>query len=344
MRREALDLALRIGINGFGAIGKRFFRQVWGRKDLEVVAFNEIGNIGVAAHLLKHDSNYGTFAAEVATEGQTLLVDGHAIKVFAERDPGAIPWHTLGVDAVLESTGLFTDRDKAEVHIAKGGAKKVVISAPASGEDVTIVMGVNDNEYDPAHHRIISNASCTTNCLAVTSKALDDGFHVKRAMCSTVHSYTADQRLLDAPHSDLRRARAAATNIIPTSSGASKAVEKALPHLKGHMNAFALRVPTPVVSVVDLVADVEREASVDAVNAAFRQAAAEGPLAGFLGVSDGPVVSSDFKGDPHSGIVDLPLTQVLDGHMVKVISWYDNEWGYSARLVDLFALIARTGV
>jgi glyceraldehyde 3-phosphate dehydrogenase len=337
-------LALRIGINGFGAIGKRFFRQVWGRSDLEVVAFNEIGNIAVAAHLLKHDSNYGPFAAEVATEGQTLLVDGHAIRVFAERDPGSIPWHSVGVDVVLESTGLFTDAAKAEAHISRGGAKKVVISAPGTGEDVTVVMGVNEDEYDPAHHRIISNASCTTNCLAVTAKALDDAFRIRRAMCSTVHAYTADQRLLDAPHSDLRRARAAATNIIPTSSGASKAVEKALPHLRGHMNAFALRVPTPVVSVVDLVAEVEREATVESVNEAFRRAAASGRLAGFLGVSEGPAVSSDFKGDPRSGIVDLPLTQVLDGHLVKVISWYDNEWGYSARLVDLFALIARAGV
>jgi len=344
MQRGALGLALRIGINGFGAIGKRFFRQVWGRKDLEVVAFNEIGNVAVAAHLLKHDSNYGTFAEEVATEGQTLLVAGHAIKVFAERDPGAIPWHSLGVDVVLESTGLFTDAAKAGAHITSGGAKKVVISAPGTGEDVTIVMGVNEGEYDPAHHRIISNASCTTNCLAVTAKALDDAFHINRAMCSTVHSYTSDQRLLDAPHSDLRRARAAATNIIPTSSGASKAVEKALPHLKGHMNAFSLRVPTPVVSVVDLVADVEREVSVQSANEAFKQAAAAGPLAGYLGISEGPVVSSDFKADPHSGIADLPLTQVLDGHMVKVISWYDNEWGYSARLVDLFALIAKAGV
>ncbi len=337
-------MALRIGINGMGAIGRRFFRQVWGRSDLEVVAFNEVGNIGVAAHLLKHDSNYGLFAPEVAADGQTLVVDGKQIKVFAERDPGAIPWHSLGVDAVLESTGFFTDADKCAVHITKGGAKKVVISAPGHGEDVTIVMGVNESEYDPAHHRIISNASCTTNCLAVTAKALDDAFHIRRAMCSTVHSYTSDQRLLDSPHSDLRRARAAAMNIIPTSSGASRAVEKALPHLKGHMNAFSLRVPTPVVSVVDMVADIEREGTVEAINEAYRKAAASGPLAGYLAVSDGPAVSMDFKGDPHSGIVDLPLTQVLDGHLVKTISWYDNEWGYSARLVDLFAMIAQAGV
>jgi glyceraldehyde 3-phosphate dehydrogenase len=336
-------LALRIGINGFGSIGRRFFRQVWGRDDLEVVAVNDLGDPATMAHLLKYDSNYGTFGPEVGAGEGELRVGDRRIRFFAQRDPGAIPWAEAGAEAVLEATGVFTDAAQAALHIQRGGARKVVISAPAKGEDLTVVLGVNEHAYDPARHHVISNASCTTNCLAVTTKVLDDAFRVTRALCSTVHAYTNDQRLLDLPHKDLRRARAAAANIIPTSSGASRAVEKALPHLRGKMDALALRVPTSVVSVVDLVADVEREASVEAVRAAYRAAAA-GPLQGLLGVSDLPLVSSDFRGDPRSAIVDLPLCQVVDGHMVKVIAWYDNEWGYSARLVDLFALIARAGL
>jgi glyceraldehyde 3-phosphate dehydrogenase len=335
-------MPVRVGINGFGSIGRRFYRQVFGRGDVDVVAINDIGDVATMAHLLKYDSSYGVFAPPVVADGQEIRVGERALRVFAERDPGAIPWSEAGVDVVVESTGLFTDAGRARAHIDRGGAKRVVISAPAKGEDVTIVMGVNQDEYDPGRHRVISNASCTTNCLAVTTKALDDAFRVRRALCSTVHSYTSDQRLLDLPHKDLRRARAAAASIIPTSSGASQAVEKALPHLRGHMTAMALRVPTPTVSVVDLVADLERATSVDDVNRAFREAAA-GSLRGYLRASDLPLVSVDFKGDPHSAIADLPLTQVVDGHLVKAIAWYDNEWGYSARLVDLVAFIGARG-
>lgn len=335
-------MPVRVGINGFGSIGRRFYRQTLDRDDIQVVAINDIGDVKTMAHLLKYDSSYGVLPLEVRADGADIHVGGSALHVFAERDPGAIPWKDAGVEVVVESTGLFTDADRARAHIDRGGARRVVISAPAKGEDVTLVMGVNQDEYDPLRHHVVSNASCTTNCLAVTTKALDDAFHVRRALCSTVHSYTSDQRLLDLPHPDLRRARSAALSIIPTSSGASQAVEKALPHLRGKMSAFALRVPTPTVSVVDLVADVERETDVEAVNQALRQAAAGG-LRGYLAVNDLPLVSVDFKGDRHSAIADLPLTQVIDGHLVKVISWYDNEWGYSARLVDLVAFLGTRG-
>lgn len=278
----------------------------------------------------------------MVVQDDLIIIGRHRVKVYSERDPGDIPWRDEAVDVVIESTGLFTD-ERAALHATHGGAKRVIISAPANCEDVTVVMGVNHREYDPARHRVLSNASCTTNCLAVVSKALDDAFHIERALCSTVHSYTNDQRLLDLPHRDLRRARAAAMNIIPTSSGASKAVEKALPHLTGKMNAFALRVPTPAVSVIDLVAQLAHPVTVQEINAAF-EAAAAGPLKGFLGVSSEPLVSMDFKGNTHSAIVDLPLTQVVDGTLCKVIAWYDNEWGYSARLVDLVAYIAEAGL
>jgi glyceraldehyde 3-phosphate dehydrogenase len=336
-------LGVRVGINGFGSIGRRFYRQVFDRDDMEVVAVNDVADVRTSAHLLKYDSTYGTFPPEVRVDEGGLSVGGRRLRFFSERDPGRIPWRDAGVDVVLESTGLFTDAARARAHIDGGGAKRVVISAPAKGEDLTVVLGVNEGEYDPSRHRIVSNASCTTNCLAVTAKALDDAFRIRRALVSTVHAYTNDQRVLDLPHPDLRRARAAAQNIIPTSSGASKAVEKALPHLRGKMNAFALRVPVASVSVVDLVAEVEREATADSVNAAFEEAAA-GPLRGLLAVSREELVSSDFRGDPHSAIVDAPLTQVVDGHLVKVIAWYDNEWGYCARLVDLVAHMARRGV
>ncbi len=337
-------MAVRVGINGFGNIGRRFFRHILDDpRGIEVVAINDITDVGTTAHLLQHDSSYGRLPVDVRAEDGFLVIGPHRVKVYSERDPGAIPWKEEGVDIVIESTGLFTDGQKAAAHIDRGGAKRVIISAPAKHEDATLVMGVNHTDYDPEIHRVISNASCTTNCLAVVSKALDDAFFIQRAMCSTVHSYTNDQRLLDLPHGDLRRARAAALNIIPTSSGASRAVEKALPHLKGKMNAFAMRVPTPAVSVVDLVAQLAHDVTIDQVNTAMQKAAL-GYMDGYLAVTSEPLVSMDFKGDPHSAIVDLSLTQVVDGSLCKVIAWYDNEWGYSARLVDLVAYMDECGV
>ncbi|MCY0898187.1 MAG: type I glyceraldehyde-3-phosphate dehydrogenase [Firmicutes bacterium] len=329
---------VRVGINGFGSIGRRFFRAAQGQNDFEIVAINSIGDVQVQAHLLKYDSNYGRFDGEVETKDNQLLVNGRAIQFFAEKDPAQIPWREVGVDIVIESTGVFTKAERARAHL-DAGAKRVIISAPAQGEDITIVLGVNDDRYDPERHFVISNASCTTNCLAPVAKVLHETFGIEKGLMTTVHSYTNDQRLLDLEHRDLRRARAAATNIIPSSTGAAKALHLVLPDLKGKLNGMSLRVPTPVVSIVDLVVDTEKPVSRDAVNQAFREAA-EGPLAGILAYTEDPVVSGDFKGDAHSSIVDGQETMTMGDHMVKVLAWYDNEWGYANRLVGLTQLVA----
>ncbi|MCL6562151.1 MAG: type I glyceraldehyde-3-phosphate dehydrogenase [Firmicutes bacterium] len=334
---------VRVGINGFGSIGRRFLRIALAQRDFEVVAINDLTDAKTLAHLLKYDSNYGPLAEAVYAEGDHLVVGPWRARVFRERDPERIPWAQEGVDLVIESTGLFTDAAKARAHIDAGGAKRVIISAPAKGEDITVVLGVNADQYDPARHRIISNASCTTNCLAPVAKVLDEAFGIESGLMTTVHSYTNDQRLLDLPHSDLRRARAAAMNIIPTGTGAAKAIHLVLPQLKGKMNGMALRVPTSVVSIVDLVVRTERPATVEAVNARFREAA-EGALRGILRYCEEPLVSSDFKGDTHSSIFDALETMVVGERMVKVLAWYDNEWGYTNRLVDLARLVAQKGV
>ncbi|MCL5115606.1 MAG: type I glyceraldehyde-3-phosphate dehydrogenase [Firmicutes bacterium] len=331
---------VRVGINGFGSIGRRFFRIAEGQQDFEVVAINSIGDVGAQAHLLKYDSNYGRFQGSIETESDRLVVNGRSIQFFAEKDPAQIPWDKAGVDIVVESTGVFTKAEKARAHIDGGGAKRVIISAPAQGEDITIVLGVNDNRYDPSQHRIISNASCTTNCLAPVAKVLHETFGIVDGLMTTVHSYTNDQRLLDLEHKDLRRARAAATNIIPSSTGAAKALHLVLPELKGKLNGMSLRVPTSVVSVVDLVVNTEKAVSKEAVNAAFAKAA-HGELAGILEFTEEPLVSGDFKGDPHSSIVDGLETMTMGDHMVKVLAWYDNEWGYANRLVELTQLVAK---
>jgi glyceraldehyde 3-phosphate dehydrogenase len=329
---------VRVGINGFGSIGRRFFRAAQGQNDFEIVAINSIGDVQVQAHLLKYDSNYGRFDGEVETKDNQLLVNGRSIQFFAEKDPAQIPWREVGVDIVIESTGVFTKAERARAHL-DAGAKRVIISAPAQGEDITIVLGVNDDRYDPERHFVISNASCTTNCLAPVAKVLHETFGIEKGLMTTVHSYTNDQRLLDLEHRDLRRARAAATNIIPSSTGAAKALHLVLPELKGKLNGMSLRVPTPVVSIVDLVVDTEKRVSREAVNQAFREAA-EGPLAGILAYTEDPVVSGDFKGDAHSSIVDGQETMTMGDHMVKVLAWYDNEWGYANRLVGLTQLVA----
>ncbi|AEJ39696.1 glyceraldehyde-3-phosphate dehydrogenase [Sulfobacillus acidophilus TPY] len=334
------EIMVRVGINGFGSIGRRFFRIAQQQNDFQVVAINDLGDVNTLAHLLKYDSNYGRFPGTVTVDGQDIVVNGRPVRVLAERDPGKIPWKEWGVDIVVESTGLFTSADKARAHIDQGGARRVIISAPAKGEDITIVLGVNDDRYDPHRHVILSNASCTTNCLAPVAKVLDETFGIEQGLMTTVHSYTNDQRLLDLPHSDLRRARAAAQNIIPTSTGAAKALHLVLPQLKGKMNGISLRVPTSVVSIVDLTVTTSRPVSVEAINQAF-QAAAEGPLKGILEYTDEPLVSGDFKGDPHSSIVDGKETMVLGDHMAKVLAWYDNEWGYANRLVELTQLVAK---
>jgi glyceraldehyde 3-phosphate dehydrogenase len=338
------QMTLKVGINGFGRIGRNVFRAAYGRTDMEIVAVNDLTNAETLAMLLKYDSVHGEFAHEVAASGSDLTVDGKTVRVFSERDPGSLPWKDLGVEIVIESTGLFTHRDKAAVHIDKGGAKKVIISAPATNEDITIVMGVNHDKYDPASHHVISNASCTTNCLAPIAKVVHDQFGIRHGLMTTVHSYTNDQQILDLPHKDLRRARAAGLSIIPTSTGAAKAVSLVLPELKGRLNGLAMRVPTPNVSVVDLVAQVEKPATVEAVNQALRSAAEAGPLKGYLTYCDLPLVSRDFNHNPHSSIVDALSTMVVEESMVKVISWYDNEWGYSNRVVDLTAYIAGRGL
>ncbi|SFF95876.1 glyceraldehyde 3-phosphate dehydrogenase [Planifilum fulgidum] len=332
----------KIGINGFGRIGRNVFRALMDHPELEVVAVNDLTDAGTLAHLLKYDSVHGRLEAEVKVTDEGFSVNGRTVKVMAERDPANLPWGDLGVDLVVESTGRFRKREDAAKHL-QGGAKKVIISAPAKDEDVTIVMGVNEDSYDPANHHIISNASCTTNCLAPVVKVLHRQFGVRRGLMTTVHSYTNDQQILDLPHKDLRRARAAGMSIIPTTTGAAAAVAKVLPELKGKLNGFAMRVPTPNVSVVDLVAELDREVTAEEVNEALRLAA-EGELKGILGYTDEPLVSKDFNGDPRSSIVDGLSTMVMDGNMVKVVAWYDNEWGYSNRVVDLAAYIVKRGL
>jgi len=333
-------MSIRVGVNGFGRIGRVFFRTALGDADIEVVGVNDLADAKTLAHLLKHDSVHGTLPAEVTAKDGAIFVDGREIRVTAVKDPAGLPWRELGVDVVVESTGVFRDTATASKHL-QAGARKVIITAPAKDPDVTIVLGVNEDAYDPRHHRIISNASCTTNCLATTVKVLDDAFGVRRGFASTVHAYTNDQPVHDFPHKDLRRARAAALSMIPTTTGAATAVGLVLPKLKGRLDGIAIRVPTANVSVVDLVAELERPVSVQAVNDAFREAAA-GPLRGILDVTDEELVSCDFNGNPHSAIVDLPSTALIDGTLVKVLAWYDNEWGYSCRVRDLIRFIGRT--
>jgi len=337
------SMATRVGINGFGRIGRQSLKAMLERhpNDLEVVAVNDLTDTQTNAHLLKYDSTYGRFPGEVEATADSLIVNGHTVKVISQRNPAEIPWSDLGVDIVIESTGLFTDASKAAAHL-QGGAKKVIISAPAKGEDLTIVLGVNQDMYDPAKHRIISNASCTTNCLAPAAKVLNDGFGIERGLMNTIHSYTNDQRILDQVHKDLRRARSAGTNIIPTTTGAARALALVIPELKGRFDGMSLRVPTITVSVVDFVAIVRKEAPKEAVNDAFKQAAS-GELQGILDYTDEPLVSSDFRGDFHSAIIDGLSTMVTGGNMVKVIAWYDNEWGYSCRIADLADFIAKKG-
>ena len=337
-------MATRVGINGFGRVGRQSFKAMIERypRDLEVVALNDLTDTTTNAHLLKYDSTYGRFPGEIETTPDSLIVNGHSIKVLSQRDPAQIPWADLGVELVIESTGLFTDADKAAAHL-RAGAKKVIISAPAKGEDITIVLGVNEGMYDPAKHRIISNASCTTNCLAPTAKVLNDAFGIERGLMDTIHSYTNDQRILDVVHKDLRRARTAGMNIIPTTTGAARALALVIPELKGRFDGMSLRVPTVTVSVVDFVATIRKEATKESINEAFKQAAA-GPLKGILDYTEEPLVSSDFRGDSHSSIVDGLSTMMSGGNMVKVLAWYDNEWGYSCRIADLTYFLAQKGL
>ncbi|MBP2073021.1 type I glyceraldehyde-3-phosphate dehydrogenase [Thermoanaerobacterium butyriciformans] len=332
-------MTVKVGINGFGRIGRNFFRAALKKNvDLDIVAFNDLTDAKTLAHLLKYDSTFGHFEGEVVAKEDSLVVNGKEIKILKETDPAKLPWKDLGVDIVIESTGRFTNKEDAVKHI-QAGAKKVIISAPAKNEDITIVMGVNEDKYDPNAHHVISNASCTTNCLAPFAKVLHNKFGIKRGLMTTVHSYTNDQRILDLPHKDLRRARSAALSIIPTTTGAAKAVALVLPELKGKLNGFAMRVPTPDVSVVDLVAELEKNVTVEEVNGVLKEAA-ENELKGILGYTDEPLVSMDFKGDSRSSIVDGLSTMVMEGNMVKVVSWYDNEWGYSNRVVDLAKYVA----
>ncbi|MCS7295160.1 MAG: type I glyceraldehyde-3-phosphate dehydrogenase, partial [Dehalococcoidia bacterium] len=328
MRREDSAVAVRVGINGFGRIGRQVLKAILeGYEDeLEVVAVNDLTTPATLAHLFKWDSTYGPWDGEVEASENSIIIDGREIRVFAEREPGKIPWRDLEVELVIESTGLFTDAAKARAHL-DAGAKKVIITAPAKGEDITIVLGVNEDQYDPARHHIVSNASCTTNCLAPVAKVLHERFGIVRGLMTTVHAYTNDQQLLDGPHRDLRRARAAATNIVPTTTGAARAVALVLPELKGKFDGFAMRVPVPTVSVIDFVVELSRATTADDINAAFREAA-EDELNGILGYTDEPLVSSDFRGDSRSAIVDGLSTMVLDGTLAKVVAWYDNEWGY----------------
>jgi glyceraldehyde 3-phosphate dehydrogenase len=335
-------MSVKVAINGFGRIGRNVFRSSMGNPDIEIVGLNDITDNKTLAHLLKHDSVHGNLKADVSYDDDSVTVDGHKIAVFSERDPAQIPWGTVGAQVVIESTGLFTKSELAAKHLG-GSVKKVVISAPAKGEDITIVMGVNDDQYDAASHHIVSNASCTTNCLAPAAKVLHDAFVIKRATMTTVHSYTNDQRTLDLPHPDLRRARAAAINMIPTSTGAAAAIGLVMPDLKGKCDGFSIRVPTPDVSVVDLVVETEKAVTKEMVNAALK-AAAEGPLLGILGYTDEPLVSSDFLGDSRSSIVDGQMTRVIGDNMVKILTWYDNEWAYSCRVLDLIKLMGEKGL
>jgi glyceraldehyde 3-phosphate dehydrogenase len=336
-------MAIRIAVNGFGSIGRRFLRGAIGRREIQVVAVNDLGDAPTLAHLLKYDSNYGTLAADVGLDGGALTVAGHSIRMLSERDPAKLPWGEMGVDVVVECTGVFRDRAAVGKHLA-GGARKVVISSPAKGDDLTCVIGVNDHLYDPAKHTILSNASCTTNCLAPVAKVLDESFGIESGLMSTVHAYTNDQVVLDFAHKDIRRARAAATNIVPTSTGAASAIGDVLPSLKGKLNGTAFRVPVPAVSVLDLVANLRRApADTKELNAAFAAAAASGPLCGILGYTEVPLVSSDYKGDLRSAVVDALETKLI-GNLAKVVAWYDNEWAYSMRLVDLCVMIANKGL
>ncbi len=337
-------MATKVGINGFGRIGRLALKSMLQRANgsLEVVAVNDLTDAATNAHLFKYDSNYGAYSGSVEAKADAIIIDGASVRVLAERDPAKIPWGDLGVDIVIESTGLFTDADKARAHLT-GGAKKVIISAPAKNEDVTIVLGVNEGWYDAGKHHIISNASCTTNCVAPVIKVLQDSFGISRGLMTTIHSYTNDQRILDVFHKDLRRARAAALNMIPTTTGAAKVVGVVIPELKGKLHGIAIRVPTPTVSIVDFVADVKMNVTADTVNQAFLDAS-KGSLNGLLQYSTEPLVSTDFKGSHYSAILDSLSTMVLDDTMVKVLAWYDNEWGYSCRLADLAAFVARKGV
>jgi glyceraldehyde 3-phosphate dehydrogenase len=332
-------MTVRVGINGFGRIGRQSLKALIERSpDIEVVAVNDLVDVKMNALLFKHDSTYGAYPGEVSHTDDSIIIDGKAVKVLQVKDPATLPWGDLGVDIVLESTGLFTDAEKAAAHIT-AGAKKVIISAPAKKEDITIVLGVNEGMYDPAKHHIISNASCTTNCLAPAAKVVHDNWIIRRGLMNTIHSYTNDQRILDVAHKDPRRARAAGLNIIPTTTGAAKALALVIPDLKGKFDGFSLRVPTPTVSVVDFTAELEKDVTLEELNQAFRDAAA-GPLKGILGACDDPLVSSDFRGDSRSSIIDLPSSMVLGGNFIKVIAWYDNEWGYSCRVADLVKFVA----
>ncbi|GHO44261.1 type I glyceraldehyde-3-phosphate dehydrogenase [Ktedonospora formicarum] len=336
-------MTLRVGINGFGRIGRQSMKAMLERhpEDIEVVAVNDLTDTQTNAHLLKYDTTYGHFPGTVEATEDSLIVNGHKIQVISQRDPALIPWSDLGVQVVIESTGFFTDAEKAAAHL-RGGAKKVIISAPAKGEDLTVVLGVNEDTYDPAKHHIISNASCTTNCLAPAAKVLNDTFGIERGMMNTIHSYTNDQRILDQVHKDLRRARAAAANIIPTTTGAARALALVIPELKGRFDGMSLRVPTITVSIVDFVATTQKPLTKDAVNNAFKEAAASS-LKGILDYTEEPLVSSDFRGNAHSSIVDGLSTMVLGDNMVKVVSWYDNEWGYSCRVADLARFLGQKG-
>ena len=350
-------MPVKVGINGFGRIGRQVLKAIRDHHpdELEVVAFNDIGDLKTMAHLLKYDSNYGRFDGTVEVGDNQLIVDGKPVKVFKETDPSNLPWRDLGVEIVIESTGLFTIKKDgvnkkgkevkgAENHITKGGAKKVIISSPAEGEDLTIVLGVNDDKYDPANHHVVSNASCTTNGLAPAVKVAHDRFGIARGMMTTIHAYTNDQKILDLPHSDLRRARAAALSIIPTSTGAARALKLVMPEMDGRLDGYALRVPTPTVSVIDLTVEFENATTTDDLRQAYRDAA-NGRMKGILAAIDEPLVSIDYKGDPHSSLVDLPLTMVLGkgpGTMGKIVAWYDNEWGYSVRTTDLAAMMAKS--
>src|ERR671937_698298 len=333
-------MAVKVGINGVGRIGRNIYRAAYDMKaDVDFIAVNDIGDAATFAHLLKHDTALGTFPGKVETRDSAIVVDGKPLKFLSVKDPGELPWRDLGVDLVVESTGLFTDAKKARSHIDSGGAKKVIISAPATNQDHTFVMGVNQNDYDPGKHDVVSNGSCTTNCLVPVVKVLNDSFGIERGMMSTIHAYTADQRLQDLPHKDLRRARAAADNIIPTSTGANRAVAEVLPQLNGRFQGMAFRVPLLDVSVIDLTVQLSKGATEEEINAAFDEAAS-GDLRGILAVSHEQLVSSDFKNDPHSSIVDAPLTLTLGDDWAKVVSWYDNEWGFSCRMVDLITFMA----
>ncbi len=335
-------MAIKVGINGFGRIGRNIMRAAMAYDDIDIVAVNDLTDAATLAHLLKYDSILGNLAADITAKGSTISVDGDAFEVLSQKDPAALPWKSLGVDVVFESTGRFTGRDDAAKHIT-AGARRVIITAPAKKPDVTVLMGVNHETYDPASHQIVSNASCTTNCLAPMAKVLHEAFGIRHGWMTTVHSYTNDQQLLDLPHKDLRRARAAALSIIPTTTGAATAVGEVMPELKGKLDGISMRVPTPNVSCVDLVTNLEKPTTAEAINAAFKTAA-DGPLKGILEYVEAPLVSIDFRGNPHSSIIDAPYTKVMDGTFVKTLSWYDNEWGYSSRCVDLLRFMAGKGL